>query len=269
MQDLAEFARTQGYRKELLAPAREFVASAEADGLLDDPELLATEDPWAGLVAMQAERVDALVAHEAAGGFGFFGLPWDEPVLDLSESVAIADAIVEAWPDEAVADYARLQLLEAYSDPKSSVYDPEVSLAMIRDMLSSEDEVVSEAAAQRLAVLELDTTPVEEPEVVLADLTDVLDDLSTDGRYLVSSFAMKVLHESPDAGDMGVWSTRMQETASRCGAADHCEAWMDDAGISTLLSRCSSRPASHPPPGKARSSRPCMPVMPRTRSTRR
>lgn len=237
MQDLATRAREDGYSKKLLGPARAFVAAAEDDGLLDDPVGLALADPWAALVAMQAARVDALLAHEAAGGFGFLAMPWDEPAVDLGPSIAIAEAVEAAWPDEPVADYARLQLLEAFSDPKTVSYDPEQSLSLVREMLDSEDVVVSEAAAQRLAVLELDPNAVSDPEGVLRDLERSLPGLSADGRFLVTSFAMKVAHDAPEAADRSLWAGRMAEAAEACGDGDRCTEWTTDDTTAALMSR--------------------------------
>jgi len=139
-------------------PLRNFLADAEAEGLLDhDPEQ-DVEDPWRALLAMQAEHAQAWLTAEPGG-------------IVYAPSNRIAEAIVEDWPNDPAADYARLHLLQTANDDWSSPeHDPQGVVHRILDLIEySQDILVLEVAMSELTRMgKVDMDPAAMTQIAAA-----------------------------------------------------------------------------------------------------
>ena len=136
LQELAEALRNP--LGQLGEAASRFIEEAEHDGLLDRAETAEFDDPWAGLVAMQAEYVRTVLET---------GLWPEAGSVDFGQGLDIAQSIVDEWPDDPAAEYARLHLLQVANHPESTRYDTAETMRQIVDIIdTTQDALVLEVA---------------------------------------------------------------------------------------------------------------------------
>ncbi len=92
----------------VLESLKDFVADADADGVLDYDLERASEGPW---MALLAEHARAYVDADSQG-------------IEHVRSNQIAQAIVADGPNDPAADSARLHLLQVANDTGSAEHDP-------------------------------------------------------------------------------------------------------------------------------------------------
>ena len=144
LQVLAEKLRSNG--SQLGETAMLFLQQAEKDGLLDladDPEF---DNPWTGLVAMQAEFVESF----RQTGF------WPKPgTVDYTRGLTIAQHIVDTWPDDPAAEYARLHLLQLSNHPGSTRHNTDETVDWIVDIIeNTQDSIVLDVAIGEFTVIQ-------------------------------------------------------------------------------------------------------------------
>ena len=174
----------------------DFLGQAEDDGLFDLDPSVANEDPWLALLALQANTLDTVMDDLER-----HGLRWeadaDRPAVDFGTSHGLAEAIVTAHPDTAVADYASIFLLTIEQDENNAQYDPENAIDRSLALLETTDDLVlAEAALSTLHVLREQS--FTEPDVRAA-VEDLLDETSPDvALALIDAALDETLHSDPD-----------------------------------------------------------------------
>ncbi|MBX2797575.1 MAG: hypothetical protein KTR31_07905 [Myxococcales bacterium] len=118
----------------------EWLDLAWSEGL--DPAEVSVEDPWAGVLALEvarrAARLDQREAYAAAlrAGEG----PQNGAITmdalvgppDVAEQIALAEDLVDAWPEHPAAEYARLYRLDAVVTGKLDEEGRAVALDLLR-----------------------------------------------------------------------------------------------------------------------------------------
>jgi len=136
LQDLAEKLRTNG--SQLGEAAMLFLQQAEKDGLLDLADEPEFDNPWTGLVAMQAEFVETF----RQTGF------WPKAgSVDFTRGLTIAQHIIDKWPDDPSAEYARLHLLQLSNLRESTRHSTDETVDWIVDIIeNTQDSLVLDVA---------------------------------------------------------------------------------------------------------------------------
>ena len=159
LQILAERLRTG--EGPLAEAAGLLVLQAQEDGLLDDEAPIEFDDPWTGLIAMQAEYVETVLQT---------GLWPEDGTVDFSRNLGIADFIIETWPDDPSAEYARLHLLQISNHPGSTRHNTDDTVEWIVDIIeNTQDSLVLDVAIGEFTTIE-NSTFDESTIKVIADV---------------------------------------------------------------------------------------------------
>ena len=194
----------------------DFLAAFEDEGWTHD-ELV--DDPWAGLVALEAERLRQQA--EVDGDWDAWWAHWERtgepvtmPTLDYDELLGLADELVDAWPDDPVADFAQLYALHALREKAATTTDPDEALSEALDVLGwTGDRLVLEAAVGVMSELRvrLDNEDRGLLDEVYAELEH------PEARYRLARFAARDALAVGDWDDADLWTER--QLAER----DHAE----------------------------------------------
>jgi len=199
IQDLAEALRNDRESGTLAA----FVDDAELDGLLEyniDEEI---QDPWEALVAMQAAHAKAWISSVEEGH-------------DLAvDSLEIADAIIEDWPNNPAADYARLHIIQAITDQWEVDYDSRDAVARFMEIIESTDDMlVLEVAMAEVS----DMNVVDWDPALMAEIERLTPDLPPEIQESVAHMAISDAVTHQQWADADRWARRYQElTDLACG----------------------------------------------------
>ncbi len=134
-------------RGEIAEVRDQMIEQARLDGLTPR-QVDAVDHPWEALFAAEvelrwrrAERSVIVAEHQEAmreaADAGKRRPRFEIPLVELDEMAALAGEIRDHHPDEPVADYAALYLLEACSNSVSTLHSPEDTRALIADVAAS------------------------------------------------------------------------------------------------------------------------------------
>ena len=168
------------------------------------------DDPWAGLVALEAERLRQRAAVDAEWDVWWehweaTGEPVTMPTLAYDELLGLADELVDAWPDDPVADFAQLYALHALREGAATTTDPDGALSEALDVLSwTDDRLVLEAAVGVMS--ELRVTLDNEDRTLLDEVYADLE--HPEARYRLARFAARDALAVGDWDDADIWTER-------------------------------------------------------------
>ncbi len=168
------------------------------------------DDPWAGLVALEAERLRQQGAVD--GEWDAWWDHWEQtgepvamPTLDYDELLGLADELADAWPDDPVADFAQLYALHALREKAATTADAQGALSQALDVLAwTGDRLVLESAVGVMS--ELRVSLDNEDRGLLDDVYTELE--HPEARYRLARFAARDALAMGDWDDAEVWTER-------------------------------------------------------------
>ena len=119
----------------------EFMQTAEADGLFGADIEALTADPWLGLVAMYAN-----FGREITTGWQS-GRPF-------TKTQAIAEHLIEQYPDDPVGDYARLLFIHTMNGQQNKPDAPDTQHHLVELLYGASDPLVIQASLEELGRME-------------------------------------------------------------------------------------------------------------------
>lgn len=227
----------EGNRETLTAARDTFLQSARDEGLLElDPALAA--DPWQALVALEAGHREAsrhwlaTIRDARATGNDEGG---EHPQKDYAPILQLALAVVEQHPDDPAADFARLYVMDAYTESLANTHDPEAGTDVILDILAStDDSLVAETAAQQLANLSRGPAiAANQLDALFTQLGSQYDPLA---RTALAQYGLDQAFALKDAERVDAWMNRFAEIlTARCPGGrgeETCRALLDELALS-------------------------------------
>ncbi len=122
-----------------------------------DGALAGDQEAWRRLLRAEGARrrgIDAWMGEMEAVDIRPEEVPEELPSADLASVRRLAEGIIADRPDDPVADYARLYLMEAVGNLSSSEYDPDSAVGVAFSVMEgSSDPTVVEAALYLLTRL--------------------------------------------------------------------------------------------------------------------
>jgi hypothetical protein len=204
LQELLDWQPEQSSQDQVDAlKARFLEASAELD--VNDPAM--TDDPWAGLLALEAERLrqrgrwsEALSDRDDSS---------ERPRKQFDDLLSLADSLVERYPDDPIADYANIYVLHALNDSSSSAYDMDAAVVVTLDIIArTDDALVLENAVKLLTRhqnIELDAAALDDLEQIYGELNSGLT------RQLLTRICLSAAAKNGDWERFAQWTDRQQK----------------------------------------------------------
>ena len=195
LQDLAEALRdTNGKPGEA---AMHFLEQAEQDDLFNLADTLDFESPWTGLVAMQAEFV------ETFRQVGF----WPEAgTVDYTRDRTLAQHIVDTWPDDPAAEYARLHLLQISHVRQSAHQSTEEAIEWIEDIIvHTQDSLVLDVALAEFTLIDKSAFN----EQTIEAIGSVYTETSIKTQRGIIHTMMNHYAQTEDWAQLDVWATKL------------------------------------------------------------
>ncbi len=195
LQELAEALRTTGSKPGEAAML--FLQQAEEDGLLDLADQPDFDNPWTGLVAMQAEYVETF----RQTGF------WPKAgTVDFSRGLSIAQHVIDTWPDDPAAEYARLHLLQLSNLRESTQYDSDETAGWIVDIIeNTQDALVLDVAIGEFTVIRKDTFD----DRTISAITSVFNRAQTNTQRGIIRAMMNHYTHTEDWVQVDAWTSRL------------------------------------------------------------
>lgn len=174
-------------------------------------------DPWGAVLALEVERRAARLAWDDTYSEASASLPEGTMVAqraligapDVDALLDLADGVIEAWPDAAVAEYARLYLLDGLQSAGAEG-DLDQARDLALDLLRHTDDAL--VAGQAVSLL----TRLPRTEPIPADDLDALEALvdgfpDTVAGIDVAAFALDQALRSDDGERAARWTDRLDD----------------------------------------------------------
>ena len=214
LQELAEEIRTpQGQLGEAFI---RFIEEADDDGLLDRAEGAEFDDPWTGLVAMQAEYASTVLQT---------GLWPKTGTVDFGNGLDIAHSIIDKWPDDPAAEYARLHLLQLANHSQSTRYNAAETMDWIVDIIeTTQDGLVLDVAIGEFTAIH--DSPFNDRTIEAIASVYQRAEINTQ-RGIIATMLNHHAHNN-NWDQVDAWTTRLLEHDQRA-PQDHADAASETA----------------------------------------
>ena len=195
LQVLAEVLRTgEGSAG---SAAERFLLHAQDDGLLGHAEQPAFDSPWTGLVAMWAEYINTV---------RLTGLWPEDGTVDFTNNIDIAQFIIDVWPDDPAAEYARLHLLQVSNHPGSTQHNSDETAGRIVDIIEhTQDALVLDVAIGEFTTIK-DST-FEAPTI--AAISSVFDEAQIDTQRGIIRAMLNHYAHTENWDQVDAWTNRL------------------------------------------------------------
>jgi hypothetical protein len=195
LQVLAETLRTgEGSAGEA---AGRFLLHAQDDGLLDHADQPTFDSPWTGLVAMQAKYVDTIWQT---------GLWPKDGTVDFTKNVDIAQFIIDTWPDDPAAEYARLHLLQLSNHTSSIQHNADETVDWIVDIIEhTQDALVLDVAIGEFTTIEKSTFDAH----TIAAISSVFDETELNTQRGIIRAMLNHHTHTENWAQVDVWTNQL------------------------------------------------------------
>jgi hypothetical protein len=196
LQVLAEVLRT-GEGK-LAEAAGNFFLQAQDDGLIDQSEPPVFDSPWTSLVAMQAELTRTILQT---------GLWPKDGTVDFTKSLDLAQSIIDTWPDDPAAEYARLHLLQLSNHPGSTQHNTDDTVDWIVDIIEhTQDALVLDVAIGEFTNIKKSTFDAPTIEAI----TSVFDETETNTQRGIIRAMLNHYTHTENWTQVDVWTNQLR-----------------------------------------------------------